>query len=152
MTPADAIAHAVRGHPWLYPAAEVAHLWGIVLIVGAAILFDLRVLNANRTVPIPQLARQLLPWCLLGLMVAVPAGLTLFAADAVALMGNPVFRVKFVLLSLAATNALAFHLGPARAALAPGTTDAPAVARLQSALSLLLWLAIVASGRLIAYV
>lgn len=152
MTPAESISQAVRGHPWLYPAAEVVHLWGILLVAGPALLFDLRVLNANRTVPIAQLAKQLLPWTGLGLLIAVPAGLVLFAADALALLGNPAFRVKFLLLSLAAANAVAFHLGPARAALAPGITRAPGIARLQCGVSLLLWLAIVASGRMIAYV
>lgn len=151
-TPADAISHAIRSNVYLYPAAEVVHLWGILLVAGAAVLFDLRILGLVSAAPVAVLARQLLPWSLLGLLLVVPAGLLLFAADPFTLLGNAAFRIKFLLLVTLAFNAVAFHLGPARAAIAPNTSGVPGIAQAQALLSLCLWLAVVACGRFIAYV
>jgi hypothetical protein len=151
-TPADAISHAIRSNVYLYPAAEVVHLWGILLVAGAAVLFDLRVLGLIRAAPVAVLARQLLPWSLIGLLLVVPAGLVLFAADPFTLLGNTAFRIKFLLLATLAFNAVAFHLGPARAAIVPTSSGVPGIAQAQALLSLCLWLAVVACGRFIAYV
>jgi len=63
----------------------------------------------------------------------------LFAADATALAGNPLFLAKLALLLVAGINALLWHRRP------PGHGA-------QAALSLGLWLAILSAGRLIAYV
>lgn len=151
MTGAEALSQAIRGHPWLYPAAETVHLWGMMLVAGSAVLFDLRVLGVSRAATVGTAARLLLPWSLAGLLLVVPAGMTLFAADPFAILGNPAFRLKMLLLCVVAANAVAFHLGPSSAALRADTAAVPAVARLQAGLSLLLWLAIVACGRMIAY-
>lgn len=152
MTGAESLSHAIRASTWLYPAAEIVHLWGIVLVAGAAVLFDLRVLGVIRAATLPTLARQLLPWCFLGLLILVPAGMTLFAADPFALLGNRAFRIKMLLLMILAVNALAFHLGPAGRSLAPDATAPSALARVHASLSLGLWLGVIACGRLIAYV
>lgn len=151
MTGAEALSLAIRGHPWLYPAAETVHLWGMMLVAGSAVLFDLRVLGVSRGASVRGAARMLLPWSLAGLLLVVPAGMTLFAADPFAILGNPAFRLKMVLLCFAAANAVAFHLGPSAAALRTDDASVPALARLQAGASLLLWLAVVASGRMIAY-
>lgn len=152
MTGAEALSQAIRSHPWLYPAAETVHLWGMALVAGSAILFDLRVLGVSRGATVPAAARLLLPFSLLGLLLVVPAGMTLFAADPFATLANAGFRLKMLLLCAAAANAVAFHLGPAGAALKPDAAAVPGIARAQSALSLLLWLGIIAAGRSIAYV
>lgn len=152
VTPAEAISHAIRAHPYLYPAAEVVHLWGVVLVAGASVLFDLRVLGLVRAASVAIVGRQLLPWSLLGLLLVVPAGSVLFASDPFALVGNAAFRIKFLLLTAIAFNAVAFHLGPSRRALAPESAGVPGVARIQALLSLGLWFGVVACGRLIAYV
>ena len=66
--------------------------------------------------------------------------------------GNVFFRVKLVLLALAGLNALAFHLTTYRRAERwDEDPQVTATARLAGAVSLLLWSAIIVSGRLIAY-
>ncbi len=37
---------------WAYPTAEVLHLLGITLLVGSAVLFDLRLLGLSPQVPV----------------------------------------------------------------------------------------------------
>jgi hypothetical protein len=76
----------------------------------------------------------------------------MFVAHASDLMGNPVFPVKICLILLAGANAGIFHAGVFRGA-AQWDVDAmpPLAARVAAALSLLLWIAVIACGRLLAY-
>ncbi|MBI1398278.1 MAG: hypothetical protein GC151_20070 [Betaproteobacteria bacterium] len=152
MTGIEAVSHSIRSHHWLYPAIQIAHLWGVVVVAGAAVLFDLRVLGVFRATTLDALARQLLPWCLIGLMILAPAGMVLFAADPLTLLSNRAFRLKMLLLFAITINALVFHFGPAGNSLAPGSTESSGVARFQALVSLTLWFAVIALGRLIAYV
>ncbi|GAB3414677.1 hypothetical protein [Flindersiella endophytica] len=55
------VAETVRATPWLYPGMESAHIAGIAILVGAAAMFDLRLLGAAKQVPVANAARQLLP-------------------------------------------------------------------------------------------
>jgi hypothetical protein len=144
------LAQAVREGRWTYPAVEAAHLLGVVLLFGAVALFDLRLLGVGRRLPVGDLARYLLPAARVGLLVAVAAGVPLFAADATALAANPAFRLKVLAVLLAGLNAAAFHAGPGRAL--PRWGDAaPAVAKPIAAVSLALWGAAVVLGNLVPY-
>lgn len=96
--------------------------------------------------------RLVLPWTLGSLLVVVPTGLMLFTANAAELIGNRTFLVKLLLLSLVGINALIYHAGPHQAARVWDQHGMPPrAARLAAALSLLLWVAIITAGRLIAY-
>src|SRR5919106_4310338 len=101
-------AVTMRESAWLYPTVETVHIIGFVVVVGAAAMFDLRLLGASRTLPVTETARHLLPWSRAGLLAVVPSGLLLFVSNAPALSINPAFRLKLVLLAAAAANALMF--------------------------------------------
>jgi hypothetical protein len=120
------------------------------VLVGAAAMFDLRLLGFGRTLPVQALARHLLPWSWFGLLLIVPSGLLMFSTQP-ELLDNDVFVLKLALIAAAGVNALVFHAGPWRGA-ADWSAGAPAWARLHAALSLLLWIAVIACGRLLAYV
>jgi hypothetical protein len=47
-----AIARAMRDVPWLYPAVEIVHIIGFSILVGSAVMFDLRVLGFSRQVSV----------------------------------------------------------------------------------------------------
>lgn len=146
------VAEAMRNSIWLYPAVETIHIAGFSILVGAVILFDLRVLGLSKRLSVRTLASHLLPWGAAALVLIVPAGLLMFSSDAGNLVGNRAFVLKMLLLMLAGTNAAAFHMGAFRSVAQwdQGVT-APIQARLHAAASLLLWLGIVTCGRLIAY-
>jgi hypothetical protein len=77
----------------------------------------------------------------------------MFVSDPSALVRNPAFRTKMVLVLLAASNAAAFNLGAfQRLRVAAPGRPVPAGAKAVAAASLLLWVAVVVCGRLIAYV
>jgi hypothetical protein len=149
----SALAVAMRGELWLYPVIEILHICGFVTLVGAAVMFDLRLFGWSRSLSVRGVARHLLPWSCAALLVIVPTGLMMFSAHAGDFVGNRAFVLKLTLLMLAATNAAAFHVGVFRSAPAwDRDVAAPVGARLHAAASLILWIAIIACGRLIAYV
>lgn len=147
------LSELMRGAPWLYPAVEIVHILGFIVLVGGVTLFDLRVLGFAQAIPVQLLGRHLLPWSLASLALVVPAGLMLFTADPQSLINNSVFLLKLALIVGAALNALLFHVGVYRTVASWNTgVAAPALARAQALLSILLWIAIISCGRLLAYV
>jgi hypothetical protein len=147
-----ALAQAMRQWLWLYPTVEIVHIGGIVLLVGAAAMFDLRLLGLSRRLPVADMARHLLPWARLGLGVMALSGTTMFAAHATEFATNPAFRLKLGLITLACLNAAVFHRWPFRAVSAWNVdANPPLAARCAAVLSLALWTGVIACGRLLAY-
>jgi hypothetical protein len=148
-----ALAQWARGSTWGYPALETGHIIGFTVLVGAAAVFDLRLLGFGRALPVAAAARHLLGWSRRSLLLVVPTGLALFAANAAETWANPAFRLKLLLLALAGANALVFHIWMQRSMATwqhqPEAT--PAGAKISAVLSLLLWTGVITCGRLIAY-
>jgi hypothetical protein len=113
-----------------------------VLVAGGAIFFDIQILSANRK-PVIE-SRYLLSWSKRGLILAIPTGMLLFTTNALALSNDPVFRLKLLLLLLAAINAWIFHI---RVYL-PAKWSA---ARYHAIASIVIWISIISCGRLLAY-
>ena len=143
-------AVAMRQWLWLYPSVEIMHIIGFVTLVGSIAMFDLRVLGFGRQLPVKALARHLLPWSAGSMLLVLPTGLLLFVADPLALLAKRLFLLKLALIAAAGLNALAFHAGPYRRAEA-WAQRAPSRAILHALLSLGLWIAVIACGRLLAY-
>ena len=147
------IAHFLRETWWAFPAVEVVHIVGFVILLGAVVMFDLRVLGFSRGISVRALARHLLPWSWAALLLVVPSGLLMFMANASEMLANRVFPAKMGLLLLAFGNAAWFLTGPYQSVKHWDTeVSAPVLAQLSVALSLVLWTGVVACGRLLAYV
>lgn len=135
----------LRRSLWAYPALETVHIASIATLFGSLLVLELRLFGLGAGLAIKALAQLALPVSVLGLAGAATSGLLLFAADADDLLLNPAFRLKMLLLVLAGINAAAFH--------AAGLLHSAGIAtRVQAGLSILIWLAIMACGRMIAYV
>jgi hypothetical protein len=146
-------AVAMRQWLWLYPIVEIVHILGFVILVGAAAMFDLRLLGWSPQIPVLAMARQHLRWARLSLVPIVASGALMFMAHATAMAANPAFRLKLLLLAAAGLNALAFHLGPFKSVqLWNRDVATPTAAKLSAVWSLLLWSGVIACGRLLAYV
>jgi len=144
---------AIRESTWGYPLVETAHVASIVAFAGLVIMMDLRLVGLAFTdAPPMQIQRRLFPWQMAGLALSTATGLLLCCVDPLRYYGNVFFRVKLVLLALAGVNAAAFHLTTYRRA--ERWEDDPqitATARLAAGVSLVLWSAIIVSGRFIAF-
>ena len=136
---------ALGSHPWAYPALEMVHISGIALLLGNLVLLELRVFGLGAGLAVKELARLSLGLALTGFAMAAASGLLMFASRAVELLGNRIFTLKMLLLLAAACNAAWFH--------GRGSLDKlDAFARMQMVVSTLIWLAVLACGRWIAYV
>ena len=147
-----AVAMAMRQWLWLYPIVEIVHIVGFVTLVGAALMFDTRLLGRSRPVAVSALERHLLPWARWSLLLVVPTGALMFTAHATEMAENPALRLKLLLLAAAFLNAGIFHRWPFRT-VSDWDTEirAPLAARAAGMLSIVLWLGVIACGRLIAY-
>ena len=146
----SALGHVMRSSPALYPAVEILHILGFVVLVGSILALDLRVLGLGRAIPIPPMAQLLLPMSRFGFLLAIGMGFLLFSADAAHVVRNPAFQTKLLLIAAALINIAIAHLGPwRRAPLWRG--EASAGAKLTGFASLLLWISAICAGRLIAY-
>ncbi len=146
------MAVAIRQSVWLYPALEIIHIVGIVLLVGPAFMFDLRLLGFARKISVAALADYLLPWSRRSLILVIPSGLFLFATNATTLAYDAMFWLKMGLLVVAGLNALVFHRFTFPTVSARGEMMRfPTAARAAAIASILLWLSIITCGRLLAY-
>jgi hypothetical protein len=146
------LAALMRESLWLYPIVEIVHIVGFVVLVGAAVMFDLRLLGVSRALPASLMARHHLPWARAALVLVVPSGFLMFIAHATEFADNPAFRVKLILLAAAGLNALLFHRGAFRSVTGWETdTVVPVTARAAAVASLVLWVGVIAAGRLLAY-
>ena len=135
----------LKSSVWAYPALEVAHICGIALLLGNLVLLELRVFGRGAALDVKALASLSLGIAGVGFSLAALTGLLMFASQAAELLTNRVFTLKMILLMLAGCNAAWFH---GRASL----EKLDLTARLQMLVSGFIWLAVVACGRLIAYV
>jgi hypothetical protein len=149
---ASALGQAMRQSLYLYPAVETVHIVGLALLFGSIAVLDLRLLGLARDVPVTRLARHVLPWTAASFVLIVPSGLAMFTAHAMEFIDNPLFAIKLGLILAAGLNAGAFHTGVFRSVGAWDTGAAPPfAARVAGAISLVLWTAVIACGRLLAY-
>ncbi|HEY7237702.1 MAG TPA: DUF6644 family protein [Burkholderiales bacterium] len=161
MTPVGALeasgfGQAMRESLWLYPAVEIVHLVGIGLLFGSIAILDFRLLGFSKSISVRRLAGHVLPWTAAAFLLIVPSGLMMFIAYASDLISSPVFAVKMCLIMVAGLNAGLFYtivfpsvdvwdseemrkLGP------------PPSARVSAAVSLAIWISVIACGRLLAY-
>jgi hypothetical protein len=142
---ASALGVWMRESANAYPAANILHLLGLVLLLGAIGIVDLRIAGALRALPLQATVRTLTPLGLAGLVLLALTGPLLFAADATALVRSDVFARKLVLIGFALLNALVFRWQWRRGG------EPTALMRAGAILFLLLWIMVAALGRLIAY-
>ena len=146
------VAVAMRQWTWLYPIVEVTHIIGFVVLVGAAFMFDLRLLGISRGLPVTQLGRHLLGWSRVGLLIVVPTGFLMFMTNAMKLSGNPVFRMKLILIVFAGINALVFRVWISNSIKYWDVHESsPLAAKLSAVFSLVAWSAVISCGRLMAF-
>ena len=147
------VGSGIRESVWVFPIIEGTHLLGIVLSVGMLCWFDLRLLGiALRDQPVSKVWQQVMPVAFVGFALMFVSGLLLFWAEAITAYRSVHFWIKLVLLVLAGLNALRFETTAHKNM---GEWDLESIpplrARMTGAISLILWTAIIITGRTMAY-
>jgi hypothetical protein len=149
----SAFAAAIRQSTWLYPLANVGHIVALVCFAGAIAVMDLRLVGAmSATSPAAVIGRARAV-AFAALAAQALTGFMLFAAEAGHVVLNPVFQFKMALIAAGLINIAIYEFGAKSAVQALPTGAAmPQRARVAGYLSLAIWIAVAACGRLIAYV
>jgi hypothetical protein len=140
-------ANAMNGPEWAFPVVQSLHFIGFAFSIGTIAIVDFRLLGwAMRRQSPAELAADLDPWTRAGFAIMLTTGFLMFSADAVTYHNNPSFQFKMTVLSVALLFHFTIHRRVSR-------SEVPRLAaKFAAALSLVLWIAVVAGGRMIAFV
>lgn len=129
---------------WVFPVVESIHICGFTLLVGSAVILDLRLLGVYlRSQAVSRLAKELSPWIWAGIAIQMTTGPYLFSGDPHEYVQIAAFRNKMLFFLLA----LIFHFTVIRKATAPEADSAPLGWRRPAAcVSLGLWFCVLLAG------
>lgn len=150
----SSVGLVIRESTWMFPAIETVHIFGIVFLVGAASIIDIRLLGiAFRHENVTDLAKRFMPWIWVGFTCQVITGVLLFASEATRMENNKAFWFKMILIAAAGLNALVYQTITHKSVESwQDKFPAPLGARVAGTVSIVLWFAIITAGRWIAYV
>ena len=140
-------SHAINAYEWVFAVIQSFHFIGFAMSIGTIAMVDFRLLGLGmQRQSADVLAADLEPWTNAGIALMLITGPLMFSTDAVAYHYNPSFQFKMVCLTLALLLHFTLHRRAVRA-------DAPPItAKLAATISLVLWAAVVAGGRMIAFI
>ena len=135
---------------YLYPLIETAHVLSIALFLGTLFIVDFRLLGWSfNKVPISEVCRRILPYSLVGFTLMIITGALLFYAIPVRTYQSIFFRVKIILLIIAAINAFIFHKKLSK--IDDTNHKASIFTKSAAIVSLSAWSGVIIMGRMIAY-
>jgi hypothetical protein len=133
---------------WAYPMILTMHTVGLGIVVGAAVILDLRLLGIGPGIPLEEIKR-VFPIFWVGFCINLVSGLMLFVSEAEDKATQPVFLVKLLLIAIGVVVTARIR----RLLLGGGSTPmvAAAGARTLAISSLAVWGGAIVTGRLMAY-
>jgi hypothetical protein len=144
------LGEAMRTSSFLYPLANVLHILGLAAFAGAISIMDARLLGAFAQLPLKPFISRWRKAAIAAFLVQVVSGFLLFSAEASAIVENPVFRLKVLLIVVGLANVAVFEM-VTKPGLARPDGQPPLAAKVSGTVSLLAWFSVAAAGRLIAY-
>jgi hypothetical protein len=144
------VGMAIMNSTWMFATIEIVHLLALVLLGGAALVVDLRLLGFGlRRLPVAELARHVRPWLNWGLVGMIATGVPLLMSLAASkYYGHPFFWWKMYFL----LAAIVFTYTIRQAVIAGGEERANSVlGKLVAILSIFLWSSVGIAGKGIGY-
>jgi hypothetical protein len=146
---ASSLAEWVRSSTPGYPTMITAHAFGMAIMVGLALILNLRLLGWFAGIPLQALHRLLkVAW--LGLLINTISGSALFTAQATSYIVDWVFMTKMLLVLLGVITAAVLQPAIANAGSWSGG-QTPGNIKAIASISIVFWLGAIIMGRLTAY-
>jgi len=137
----------LNSSPLIFPVLECFHIAGFITAIGTTAVVDFRLLGFGMSKQTPaQLAKDMFPWMLGGLLVAIFSGLGLYSSDPDMYYLNWSFLIKMACLIAAIVFHFTVHRKVANSEGTPGGAKAVAL------ISLVLWSSIIFGGIFIAFI
>ena len=144
--PYDPATNPLNNNEWSFPLLEIIHIVGFAVAIGTIFIVDLRLIGIgmNRQLA-SQLAKDLGPWTLGGLIAVLMSGPLIFSSDPNLYLNNFSFQFKIVALLVAILYQYTLHRKVA------ASDPSPVVGALVGIISVALWVSVVAGGLFIAF-
>ena len=137
---------------YMYAITESTHVMSIMLFVGTIAMIDLRLLGISyRQVPVSQMLSRMLPWTVAGFALLMITGAMLFLAIPIRTYHSLWFRLKCLMILIAAINIAIFTFKVERDKAVWDLGPVPGKSKTCAAISLGAWACVIVFGRLIAY-
>lgn len=138
----------LRNAKYAIPVIQSFHLFGLTLVLGTTVVFNLRLLGLGvRKISMLAITNQLWRLAVGGLLLSVATGILVFIPDPARYAANTAFKTKLVILFLA----ILFHFTVFRKVVRADVPPRPRRAALIAATSLTLWFCVGWAGRAIAF-
>lgn len=146
------LSTSIREINWIIPSVQSVHLLSIAIVVGSALVSDLRLAGVLATDESPAtVVRRYLPWMWIALVVLLLTGIVMLIAEPGRTLGNTVFWAKMALVVFAFALTLFFRKPLLDPAFALEHASWRGAVKPAAWISLIVWVAVVFCGRWIAY-
>jgi hypothetical protein len=141
-----AVSTAIRESVWIAPLVNVGHLLALVVLIGALLIVDLKMLSSEEGTPLERIARDAEPWFIRGFVLMFLTGVPQLISNALREYYSPFFWTKMSMLVLALIFTFTIRR---RVALSPEGATAAGTRKLVGAVSIALWAGVAIPARLI---
>jgi hypothetical protein len=147
-----ALSQVMIEQPSLWPICETLHFVGLALLVGAAGIFDLRLMGFLKGIPIAA-AMQMRGWAAAGIAMNVITGVLFFVGAPDQYINNPAWWGKVLFLIVAMLNIAFFETTQGARMLAmTAEEDMPVSFKIAGAVSIASWFAVLYFGRMLPFI
>jgi len=147
-TPASLMLREVDG---LVLVLQSIHILAIAVVISSLLMLDLRVLARAPTQTLAETVHRFEAWIWTGLAVLAASGALQILAEPTRTLPNASFQLKLVLIALALAATYALRVSLRRGADRLSFARASLQSKLLAVSASLLWCAVAAAGRFIAY-
>jgi hypothetical protein len=146
------ISTGIRETAGVIPTTQCIHIVAIAVVVGSALVTDLRLAGVLATDETPQtVVRRYLPWMWAAMAILLATGTILAVGEPNRVLANAVFWAKMALVALAFGLTLMFRYPLLHPQFRLEHARWAALVKPMAWVSLLVWVAVIFCGRWIAY-
>jgi len=145
------VARMVQESSWGYPIILSTHAVGMAILAGIVLMINFRIMGMASGLPLASF-RPMYRFALFGLLINAVSGTLLFVANPDAFFESNPFRIKVVLLIVGITLMLRMGRHLFGSGASSGSAAAVGPSKLTALISTVVWLGVIVSGRLIAYI
>lgn len=148
-----AVSTEIRQVAWIIPTVQSIHILAIAVLLGSAIVSDLRLAGVLATDETPRtVVRRHLPWMWGALLVLLATGIVMTVGEPNRVLVNGLFWLKMGLVLFAFVLTLLFRLPILKPEFRLEHARRAKMVKPIAWASLLIWIGVVYCGRWIAYV
>jgi hypothetical protein len=146
------ISTGIRQTVWIIPTIQSIHILAIAVVIGSALVTDLRLAGVLATDETPQtVVRRYLPWMWAAIAVLLATGVVMTVGEPNRVLTNAVFWSKMGLVAFAFCLTLLFRYPILHPQFRLEHARWARLAKPMAWVSLAVWVAVIFCGRWIAY-